>query len=79
MLRYAMTCRFFTEPVAGRVAHSAASKVLANVAPLREWLGMVCDELWPAATRSVDALDTWPGSQEPDQGVSVFTAELRRY
>ena len=51
LVRYAMTCHIFLEPRKGFVAHSGASKALAEVSVLREWVGMVCDELWPTAAR----------------------------
>jgi len=30
-------------------------------------MGYVCDELWPSETRLVDAMEKWPGSEEPTQ------------
>ena len=46
-----MAFRIFHEPSEGVVQHTAASKVLAETPLLRQWIGMVSEELWPAATK----------------------------
>ena len=51
ILRHAMTYHIFCEPRPGVVAHTAASKLLAENAAMREWVGMVSEEMWPAATQ----------------------------
>ena len=51
MIRYAMTKHIFKEPSTGIVAHTAASQVLAEVPIMRDWVGMVCEEMWPSAAR----------------------------
>ena len=51
LLRHAMSHYVFREPRKGFVAHTAASKVLASSPNVSQWLGMVSDEMWPAATR----------------------------
>lgn len=51
ILRHAMSYRIFCEPREGIVAHTAASEMLANNHSMREWVGMVSEEMWPAATR----------------------------
>ncbi|KAI4280706.1 MAG: hypothetical protein L6R35_005840 [Caloplaca aegaea] len=66
LLRHAMTFRIFQEPSEGIVRHTGASKKLAESSLLRQWTGMISDELWPAATKTVDALAKWPGSEEPN-------------
>ena len=60
-----MTCRIFREPIEGVVAHTPMSKVLAEMPLVREWIGQSCEDMWPAATRVVDAMVKWPGSEEP--------------
>lgn len=67
LLRHAMTFRIFQEPREGVVCHTAASKALADNPMLRQWTGMVSEELWPAVTKAVDAIEKWPGSEEPNQ------------
>ncbi|KUJ07238.1 S-adenosyl-L-methionine-dependent methyltransferase [Mollisia scopiformis] len=67
MIRQAKTSYIFKEPKPGVVAHSAASSAIGMVPLLSQWLGMVSEELYPAASRSIDAQIKWPGSQEPNQ------------
>ena len=67
LLRHAITNRIFHEPRKGVVAHSAASKTLAETPLLRQWLGQAFDDMWPSAARVVDAMTAWPGSEEPTE------------
>ena len=49
IVRYAIAHhRVFCEPKPGFVAHSAASRVLAESSGMRDALGMLFDESWPA-------------------------------
>jgi O-methyltransferase domain len=41
--------------------------VLAELPLLRQWIGQSCEDMWPAATRVVDAMARWPGSEEPNE------------
>jgi len=66
LLRHAMTMRIFREPRQGYVAHTKASKILADPI-LRDWLRVGTEEMWPAATKVVEALEKYPGSQEPNE------------
>jgi hypothetical protein len=50
LLRHAMAMRVFSEPRRGMVAHTAASKLLAEP-QVDNWLGVGCEEMWPAALR----------------------------
>lgn len=50
LLRHAMTMRVFSEPSTGFVAHTAASKLLAEP-HMHDWMRTGCEEMWPAATR----------------------------
>ncbi|KAI0016943.1 hypothetical protein F4780DRAFT_782779 [Xylariomycetidae sp. FL0641] len=59
ILRYAMTMWIFHEPTPGMVAHTAASKTLSHSAA-NEWLQAGTEEMWPPATRMVEALEKWP-------------------
>ena len=34
---------------------------------MRAWLGFATEELWPSATKTVEALTKWPDAQEPEQ------------
>lgn len=51
LLRHAMSYRIFHETENGTVAHTGASKYLAEKADMRSWIGMVSEEMWPAATK----------------------------
>lgn len=51
-----MTSHIFQEPRKGIVAHTAASKMLADNPIMRDMVGMVSEELWPSATRVRHAL-----------------------
>ena len=66
-LRHAMTYYVFTEPAPGLVAHTAASRAFAEVPFVSQMLNFVLGELWPASSRVVDAMEKWPGSEEPNQ------------
>lgn len=62
-----MTNYVFREPSPGVVAHTAASKVLAEMPPLAQCIGFMANEMWPSASRVSDAMQRWPGSEEPNQ------------
>ena len=79
-LRLAIANRIFSEPRKGVVAHSAISKLLVGLPLLNQWIGLVCDEMWPAAARAVDALSKWPGSEEPENtGFALANGVETRY
>ncbi|KAF4632321.1 hypothetical protein G7Y89_g5805 [Cudoniella acicularis] len=72
LLRHAMTYFIFQEPSPGIVAHTASSKALAEIPQLGQLVGFMSSELWPSATRLVDALEKWPQSEEPNEtGYSI--------
>jgi hypothetical protein len=62
-----MTYYIFREPSPGVVAHTASSKALAEIPILRQFVGFLSDEMWPSAARCVDAMQKWPGSEEPNE------------
>jgi len=68
-LRHAMTLHIFHEPRKGIVAHTAASRLLAEDSQLADWVGVNSDELWQSAAQTVNAMAKYPGSQEPTQTV----------
>jgi hypothetical protein len=68
LIRHAITMRIFTEKSPDSVSHTSVSKKLID-APMRAWLETGSKELWPAATKVVDALTRWPGSGEPTETV----------
>ncbi|KAI0394506.1 sterigmatocystin 8-O-methyltransferase [Xylariaceae sp. FL0594] len=66
IIQYAMMLRVFREPEPGMVAHTKASRVLANH-QMNDWLSSGAEDGWPSASRMVDALERWPKSQEPNE------------
>jgi hypothetical protein len=76
LLRHAMTNRIFSEPSKGFVAHSSASKLLAEDKKLDSWVFFLVEYFWPATARAVDAMQKWPGSENPTEvGVSLMRGE----
>ncbi|KAF4462214.1 O-methyltransferase [Fusarium albosuccineum] len=59
-LRHAMTNNIFQEPTPGFVAHTAASRMLAEDASLQAWVGLNGEDLFPAAAHSLQALRAYP-------------------
>lgn len=51
LLRHAMTNRIFKEVSPGVVAHTAASKTLANDDLLQDWVGYCVQDLWPVSNK----------------------------
>ncbi|KAG0650142.1 Chlorophenol O-methyltransferase [Hyphodiscus hymeniophilus] len=66
-LRHAMTNRIFVEVSPGVVAHTAGSKVLAEDAAMDDWIGFCVEDLWPAASKTVDAIELNPAASEVTQ------------
>ena len=67
LLRVATANYVFKETCKGFIVHTAISQQLVQVPFAFQWMGYVCDELWPSEVRTIDAMEKWPGSQEPDQ------------
>ena len=67
ILRHATTNHIFDEVESGTIVHTAASRALAQVPLLQEWLQLACDDMWPATSRFVSAMVNWPASEEPSQ------------
>ncbi|GAB7347283.1 hypothetical protein MBLNU459_g3369t1 [Dothideomycetes sp. NU459] len=67
LVRHAMvsSARLFCEPTKNTIAHTASSRLLATDPKLDAWAGMLSEEFWPSATKAVEAMRRWPGSQEP--------------
>ena len=78
IIRHATTNRIFNEPKNGVIAHTAASKALAQVPLLREWLEQACDDMWPATSKFVDAMVKWPASEEPSHTAFNVASGARR-
>ncbi|KAF2107708.1 putative O-methyltransferase [Lophiotrema nucula] len=66
VIRYAATHhRVFCEPEKGLVAHTAASKLLAENEMFENLMGLTFAECWPAHSKAVDAMAE--RSEEPDR------------
>ena len=50
LVRHAITHRVFKEPKKGFVEHTATSRLLAG-SKANSWMGVGCEEMWPAALR----------------------------
>ncbi|VUC36746.1 unnamed protein product [Clonostachys rosea] len=66
LLRHAMSMRIFKEPEPEMVAHTKISSFL-SIPHINAWASFEGRDTWPAATRVVDAIEKWPGSEEPNQ------------
>jgi hypothetical protein len=51
IVRDLMTHRIFRQTPDGKIAHTSASKLFADSHAIRQWVGMVLEEMWPAATK----------------------------
>lgn len=67
VLRMAITYHIFHEPTEDSIAHTARSLVLAENDMMSEWIGVVCDEMWPTCPHLASSMMQWPGSQEPGE------------
>jgi hypothetical protein len=73
-----MTYRIFCESSIGVVAHTASSSLLAKDPTLTACIEHSLDEVVPSACRMVDAMEKWPGSQEPiEAGWNIAHHEIR--
>ena len=78
LLRMATANYIFCEPRKGVIVHSAISKLLSQDPLVHQWVGLVCDEMWPSGSRTIDAMMKWPRSQEPQHtgvGLASLTGE----
>lgn len=55
-----MTNHIFQEPSPGLIAHTAASRMLAQDADLQDWIGFNSEDIFPAAGKVLPALKTHP-------------------
>jgi hypothetical protein len=67
IIRHAITNRIFRESDEGVIAHTAASRAIAEVPLLREWIDESCTNMWSSAPHVVAAIAKWPGSEEPNE------------
>ncbi|KAI9714705.1 MAG: hypothetical protein M1828_001134 [Chrysothrix sp. TS-e1954] len=67
MMRFAMMNRIFTEKHAGRVCHSALSRLLATEPGAMDTIGYFLDEKFPTGPKLVEAQAKYPNSSEPNE------------
>ncbi|KAK4031943.1 O-methyltransferase-domain-containing protein [Parachaetomium inaequale] len=60
LLRMAMTNGIFREPSPGVIAHTAASRVLAEDEDMQSWIGFNGEDIFPAAGHVLQALNAHP-------------------
>jgi len=60
ILRMAMTNGIFREPSPGVIAHTAASRVLAEDENMQAWVGFNGEDIFPAAGQVLTALKAYP-------------------
>ncbi|KAK0749352.1 S-adenosyl-L-methionine-dependent methyltransferase [Schizothecium vesticola] len=59
-LRLVMTKGLFHEPEPNLIAHTAASRALAEDADLEAWVGFNADDIFPAAAHVLEAITAYP-------------------
>ncbi|KAF2678003.1 putative O-methyltransferase [Lentithecium fluviatile CBS 122367] len=71
ILHLGIVCHMFKEPRLGMIAHSTASRQIAEDPLAASWVGANVDEMWPAPAKTVDALVKWPQAEEPNQAATI--------
>ncbi|KAI1424878.1 S-adenosyl-L-methionine-dependent methyltransferase [Xylaria sp. FL1777] len=67
LVRYAVALKIFEEMRPGIITHSAASRLLAQDPGVHDYVGACTGELWQAAAHTCNALEKYPGSEEPTE------------
>ncbi|EPS38464.1 hypothetical protein H072_7779 [Dactylellina haptotyla CBS 200.50] len=75
ILRYAMNNRIFCEPRYGYVSHTAASVILRDDIHMQAWINYNVEDLAPAATKVVEALEKAPDSYATQDAPFAFTQD----
>ncbi|KJZ75927.1 hypothetical protein HIM_04751 [Hirsutella minnesotensis 3608] len=65
VLRHAMTNRIFHEPSPGVIAHTLASRILAQDDNLQDWIGFKTEDVFPAAAMVLQSLREYPEATSP--------------
>ncbi|KAI1439378.1 S-adenosyl-L-methionine-dependent methyltransferase [Annulohypoxylon stygium] len=66
-LRLATRWHVFHETSRDTIVHTAASRQLLDNPDLEAWINNIAEEFWPSLSRTVDATQRWPGSEEPNE------------
>ncbi|CAF9929953.1 MAG: hypothetical protein GOMPHAMPRED_005523 [Gomphillus americanus] len=67
LLRYAINLKLFEYSKPGYICHSVMSRMLAENVDIHDYASASCNEMWPSSAHVVDALNKFPGSQEPNE------------
>lgn len=67
LLRLAMSQHIFHEPRPGVVAHTAASRLMAEDELVHQYMAWKANEGWLGAYHTCDAMAKWPDSGEPNE------------
>lgn len=59
-IRMVMTKGVFREPTPGVIAHTAASRVLAEDSDMGAWIGFNSEDIFPASAHVLDSVKTYP-------------------
>ncbi|OAA46971.1 O-methyltransferase, family 2 [Metarhizium rileyi] len=60
VVRHAMTNYIFCEPEPGMIAHTAASRKLAEDSALQDWVGFNSEDIFPSAAKVLQSLQEHP-------------------
>lgn len=72
VIRMGITNGVFREPSPGTIAHTAASRVLAEDANLQAWVGFNSEDIFPAAAHVLQALKAYPAATDLKQAGFQF-------
>ncbi|GAW18307.1 hypothetical protein ANO14919_077820 [Xylariales sp. No.14919] len=67
VVRYAVAQKIFEETRPGVITHSAASRLLAQDPGVHDYVAACTDELWQASAQTCNAMEKYPGSEEPTE------------
>ncbi|KAK3991366.1 S-adenosyl-L-methionine-dependent methyltransferase [Cladorrhinum sp. PSN332] len=67
LIRHAVIKDIFIEPRPGVIAHNAVSRLLAEDQVIHDWVGSSTNDGWPGAAHACEALEKFPGSEEPNE------------
>jgi hypothetical protein len=67
LIRYAMTNNIFREVSPGVIAHTAASRCIAEDDDLQAWIGFNTEDIFPASAHVLQALEAYPQAVELTQ------------
>jgi hypothetical protein len=60
ILQHAVANHLLAQPRPGYISHNACSASIARSPALNDWVGSACEDIWPAASHVIPALNKWP-------------------